>query len=61
VAVWLRDAMCDGMGPLLDPVPVEVEVNAGGTRVARDIGDTYHVVTVGPAVPEYYPRCPGKR
>ena len=31
VAVWLRGAMRDGMAPLLDPVPVEVEVSAGWT------------------------------
>ena len=30
-AVWLRAAMRDGMAPLLDPVPVEVEVSAGRT------------------------------
>ena len=30
-AVWVRDAMRDGMVPLLDPVPVEVEVSAGRT------------------------------
>jgi DNA polymerase-1 len=30
-AVWLRDAMRDGMAPLIDPVPVEVEVSAGRT------------------------------
>jgi DNA polymerase I-like protein with 3'-5' exonuclease and polymerase domains len=28
---WVRDAMRDGMAPLLDPVPVEVEVSAGRT------------------------------
>jgi DNA polymerase-1 len=28
-AVWVRDAMRDGLAPLLDPVPVEVEVSAG--------------------------------
>jgi DNA polymerase-1 len=31
VAVWVRDAMRDGMTLLLDPVPVEVEVSAGRT------------------------------
>ena len=30
-AVWLRDAMRDGMAPLIEPVPVEVEVTAGRT------------------------------
>ena len=30
-AVWLRAAMRDGMAPLIDPVPVEVEVSAGRT------------------------------
>ncbi len=30
-AVWLRHAMHDGMAPLIDPVPVEVEVRAGRT------------------------------
>jgi DNA polymerase I len=30
-AVWVRDAMRDGMAPLIDPVPVEVEVTAGRT------------------------------
>jgi DNA polymerase-1 len=30
-AVWVRDAMRDGLAPLLDPVPVEVEVGAGRT------------------------------
>jgi DNA polymerase-1 len=32
-AAWLRQAMLDGMTPLLDPVPVEVEV-----RIARTWG-----------------------
>ncbi len=27
-AVWVRDAMRGGMAPLVDPVPVEVEVSA---------------------------------
>ena len=31
VTGWVRDAMRDGMAPLLDPVPVEVEVSAGRT------------------------------
>jgi DNA polymerase-1 len=31
VVVWVREAMRDGMAPLLDPVPVEVEVSAGRT------------------------------
>jgi DNA polymerase I-like protein with 3'-5' exonuclease and polymerase domains len=26
VAAWLKQAMLDGMAPLIDPVPVEVEV-----------------------------------
>jgi DNA polymerase-1 len=30
-ASWLRQAMIDGMAPLLDPVPVEVEVKFGQT------------------------------
>jgi DNA polymerase I-like protein with 3'-5' exonuclease and polymerase domains len=30
-AVWVRNAMRDGMAPLVDPVPVEVEVTAGRT------------------------------
>ncbi len=30
-AIWLRAAMRDGMAPLIDPVPVEVEVSAGRT------------------------------
>lgn len=30
-AVWVRAAMRDGMAPLIDPVPVEVEVTAGTT------------------------------
>lgn len=30
-AVWVRDAMRDGMAPLVAPVPVEVEVTAGPT------------------------------
>jgi DNA polymerase-1 len=30
-AAWLRQAMLDGMAPLLDPVPVEVEVKVGRT------------------------------
>jgi DNA polymerase-1 len=29
--VWVREAMRDGMAPLLAPVPVEVEVSAGRT------------------------------
>jgi DNA polymerase-1 len=28
-AGWLRRAMVDGMAPLLDPIPVEVEVSVG--------------------------------
>jgi DNA polymerase-1 len=31
VKVWLRQAMLDGMAPLIDPVPVAVEVKAGRT------------------------------
>ena len=31
VKTWLRQAMLDGMAPLVDPVPVEVEVKAGRT------------------------------
>jgi DNA polymerase-1 len=31
VKAWLRQAMLDGMAPLIDPVPVEVEVKAGRT------------------------------
>jgi DNA polymerase-1 len=31
VAAWLRQAMIDGLAPLIDPVPVEVEVNVGRT------------------------------
>jgi DNA polymerase-1 len=31
VKVWLRQAMLDGMTPLIDPVPVEVDVEAGRT------------------------------
>jgi DNA polymerase-1 len=27
---WLKEAMLDGMAPLIDPVPVEVEVSVGG-------------------------------
>ncbi len=30
-AAWLRQAMVDGMAPLIDPVPVEVEVTVGRT------------------------------
>jgi DNA polymerase I-like protein with 3'-5' exonuclease and polymerase domains len=30
-AAWLRQAMLDAMAPLLDPVPVEVEVSVGRT------------------------------
>jgi DNA polymerase-1 len=33
VAGWLRHAMVDAMGPLIDPVPVEVEMKAGRTWV----------------------------
>ncbi|VTR95168.1 dna-directed dna polymerase : DNA polymerase OS=Meiothermus silvanus (strain ATCC 700542 / DSM 9946 / VI-R2) GN=Mesil_1349 PE=3 SV=1: DNA_pol_A [Gemmata massiliana] len=28
-AAWVRGAMADGMAPLIDPVPVEIEVSAG--------------------------------
>ena len=28
-AVWLKQAMLDGMAPLIAPVPVEVEVTIG--------------------------------
>jgi DNA polymerase-1 len=31
VAEWLRRAMLDGMAPLIDPVPVEVELKIGAT------------------------------
>jgi DNA polymerase-1 len=31
VSAWLKKAMADGMGPLIDPVPVEVEVGVGRT------------------------------
>ena len=30
-AAWLKRAMVDGMAPLVDPVPVEVEVSSGPT------------------------------
>ena len=30
-AGWLRRVMIDGMQPLIDPVPVEVEVKVGTT------------------------------
>jgi DNA polymerase I-like protein with 3'-5' exonuclease and polymerase domains len=30
-AAWLRQAMIDGLAPLIDPVPVEVEVKIGRT------------------------------
>jgi DNA polymerase I-like protein with 3'-5' exonuclease and polymerase domains len=30
-AGWLKRAMLDGMGPLIAPVPCEVEVKAGKT------------------------------
>jgi DNA polymerase-1 len=30
-AVWLKEAMLDGMAPLVDPVPVEVEATIGQT------------------------------
>jgi DNA polymerase-1 len=33
VKAWLRQAMLDGMAPLIDPVPVEVDVRAGRTWV----------------------------
>jgi DNA polymerase I-like protein with 3'-5' exonuclease and polymerase domains len=31
VRAWLRQAMVDGMAPLIEPVPVEVEVTSGRT------------------------------
>jgi DNA polymerase-1 len=31
VSAWLRQAMVDAMAPLIDPVPVEVEVQASQT------------------------------
>jgi DNA polymerase-1 len=31
VEAWLRRAMVEGMAPLIDPVPVEVEVAVGTT------------------------------
>jgi DNA polymerase-1 len=31
VSTWLRRAMIDGMAPLIEPVPVEVEVTVGAT------------------------------
>jgi DNA polymerase-1 len=30
-AVWLKQAMLDGMAPLIDPVPVEVDVKVSRT------------------------------
>jgi DNA polymerase I-like protein with 3'-5' exonuclease and polymerase domains len=30
-AAWLRQAMMDGMAPLIDPVPCEVEVSIAPT------------------------------
>ena len=30
-AEWVKRAMTDGMAPLTDPVPVEVEVSVGRT------------------------------
>jgi DNA polymerase-1 len=30
-AAWLKRAMADGMAPLIDPVPVGVEVTVGRT------------------------------
>jgi DNA polymerase-1 len=34
---WLARAMCDGMAPLLDPVPVEVETSSGTTWGGGDV------------------------
>jgi DNA polymerase I-like protein with 3'-5' exonuclease and polymerase domains len=31
VEAWLRAAMVEGMAPLIEPVPVEVEVSVGTT------------------------------
>jgi DNA polymerase-1 len=31
VAAWLKQAMLEGMAPLVDPVPVEVEINIAPT------------------------------
>jgi hypothetical protein len=31
VGAWLRAAMVEGMAPLIEPVPVEVEVSVGST------------------------------
>jgi DNA polymerase-1 len=31
VATWLRQAMLDGMAPLIDPMPVEVDVTVART------------------------------
>ncbi|MFX9552002.1 DNA polymerase, partial [Acinetobacter baumannii] len=30
-AAWLKGVMAEGMAPLIDPVPVEVEVSVGAT------------------------------
>jgi hypothetical protein len=34
---WLRQAMLDGLAPLIAPVPVEVEVSAGRTWAGDEI------------------------
>ena len=31
VSAWLKQAMIDGMAPLIDPVPIEVEVKIART------------------------------
>jgi DNA polymerase-1 len=42
---WVRDATRDGMAPLLDPVPVEVELSAGRTGAGNHPGDGCRVTT----------------
>jgi hypothetical protein len=41
-AVWLRDAMMDGMAPLVSPVPVEVEGARGRRATGRKPGSQKH-------------------
>jgi DNA polymerase-1 len=48
-AAWLRQAMLDGMGPLIAPVPCEVEVQVGRTWAGEDGEPGLPVILPGPS------------
>jgi DNA polymerase-1 len=50
-AAWVKQAMLDGMAPLIDPVPVEVEVKVGRTWGDAVPGEGWLAQANEPAVP----------